>query len=164
MVQPRTVADNVIRTVRDRTDNRGRRTRPGSENDISSDEDSNLFDRAVTESATAWAGSETDSLSEEHVRCCKQPVTESITARVPDTEEPLVMRVSTVTMELSGLGTSACSETDISDIPVYKECVIPERRRPVKVSTDANTQVVISDYQWNSRDYCFGVCKKAARE
>ena len=71
------------------------------------------------------------------------------------------MRVSTVTMELSELRTSVCSETDTSDIPVYKECFIPERRRPVKVSTDANTQVVISDYQWNSSDCCFGVCKKA---
>ena len=53
MVQPRTVADEDIMTVRDRTDNSGRRTRAGSENDISSDEDSNLFDRPVTESATA---------------------------------------------------------------------------------------------------------------
>ena len=160
-VQPRTVADEDIPKVRDKMDDRGRRTRTGSDKDISSDEDSNLFDRPVTESATAWAGSETDSISEEHVKCCKQPVTESVTARVPDTEEPLVMRVSTVTMELSELRTSACSETDTSDIPVYKECVIPERRRPVKVSTDANTQVVISDSQWNSRDCCFGVCKKA---
>ena len=159
MVQPRTVADNVTR-VRDRTDNRGRRSRAGSGNDITSDENSNLFDRPVTELATAWAGIETDSLSEEHVKCCEQPVTESMTARVPDTEEPLVMRVSTITMELSELGTSACNETDISDIPASKECVIPERQRPVKVSTNANTQVVISDNQWSGRDYCFGVCKK----
>ena len=121
MVQPRTVADNVTRTVRDRTDNSGRRSWAGSENGIISDENSNLFDRPVTELATAGAGIETDSLSEEHVKCCEQPVTESMTARVPDTEEPLVKRVSTITMEL---GTSACSETDISDIPVFKECVI----------------------------------------
>ena len=78
MVQPRTVADEDIMTVRDRTDNRVRRKWAGSENDISSDEDSNLFDRPVTESATAWAGSETDHPSEEHVKCCKQPVTESV--------------------------------------------------------------------------------------
>ena len=147
MIQPRTVADNVTRTVRDRKNNRGRRSRAGSENDITSDENYNLFDRPVTESATAWAGIEKDSLSEEHVKCCEQPVTESITVRVPDTEEPLVMRVSTITMELSELGTSACSETDISGIPVFKECVIPQCRRPVKVSTDANTQIAISDYQ-----------------
>ena len=53
MIQPRTVADNVTRTVRDRKDNRGRRSWGGSENDITSDENSNLFDRPVTESATA---------------------------------------------------------------------------------------------------------------
>ena len=99
MIQPRTVADYVTRTVRDRKDNRGCRSRAGSENDSISDENSNLFDRPVTESATAWAGIEKDSLSEEHVKCCEQPVTESITVRVPDTEEPLVMRVSTITMD-----------------------------------------------------------------
>ena len=70
------------------------------------------------------------------------------------------MRVSTITTELSELGTSACSETDISDIPVIKECVIPERRRPVKISADADTHVIISDYQQCVKDYCFGVCEK----
>ena len=132
MFQPRTVADNVTRTVRGRKDNRGRRSRAGSEYDITNDENYNLFDRPVTESAMAWAGIDKDTLSEEHVKCCEQPVTESITVRVPDTEEPLVMRVSTITMELSEVGTSACSETDLGDIPVFKESVIPERRRPVK--------------------------------
>ena len=160
MVQPMTVADNVNRTVRNRNNNRGGWSWPGSENDITSDENSNLFDRPVTESATAGAGIETDSLSVEHVKCCEIPVTELITVRVPDTKEPLIMRVSTITTELSELGTSACSETDISDIPVFKECVIPERRRPVKVSTDADTQVVISDYQRSVKDYCFGVCEE----
>ena len=160
MVQPRTVADNVTRTVRNRNNNRGRWSRPGSENDITSDENSNLFDRPVTKSAMAGVGIETDSFSEEHVQFCEIPVTELITVGIPDTEVPLIMRVSTITMELSELGTGACSETDISDIPVFKECVIPERRRPVKVSTDAETQVVISDYQRSVRDYCFGVCEK----
>ena len=55
-VQPRMVADEDIPTVRDKKDNRGRRRRTGSDKDISSDEDSNLFNRPVTESATAWAG------------------------------------------------------------------------------------------------------------
>ena len=58
--QPRTVDDEDIPTVWDRKDNRGRRTRIGSDKDISSDKDSNLFDRPVTESATAWAESDTD--------------------------------------------------------------------------------------------------------
>ena len=55
-VQPRTVDDEDIPPVEDRIDNRGRRTRIGSDKDISSDTNSNLFDRPVTESATAWAG------------------------------------------------------------------------------------------------------------
>ena len=57
-VQPMTVDDEDIPTVGDRKDNRGRRTRIGSDKDISSDTDSNLLDRLVTESATAWAGQE----------------------------------------------------------------------------------------------------------
>ena len=55
MVQPRTVVDEDIHEVRDKIDDRGRRTRTGSDQDISSDEVSNLSDRPVTESATAWA-------------------------------------------------------------------------------------------------------------
>ena len=144
MVQPRMVADNVNRTVRNRNNNRGRWSWPGSEHDITSDENSDLFDRPVTESATAGAGIKTDSFSVEHVKCCEIPVTELITVQVSDTEEPLIMRVSTITTELSEIG---------------KECVIPERRRPVKVSADADTQVVISDYQ-SVQDYCFGVGEK----
>ena len=160
-VQPRTVADEDIPTVRDKEDNRGRRRRTGSDKDISSDEDSNLFDRPVMESATAWAGSNTDHPSGEHLKFCKRPVTESVTARAADTVEPLVMNVSTVTIELSELRTSVWGETDTSDIPIYKEDCTPECRRPVKVSPDAHAQVAISDNQWNSRDCCFGVCKKA---
>ena len=55
-VQPGTVDDGDVPPVEDRIDDRGRRTRIGSDGDISSDTDSNLFDRPVTESATAWAG------------------------------------------------------------------------------------------------------------
>ena len=154
------VADNVNRTVRNRNNNRGRWSWPGSENDITSDENYNLFDRSVMESATARAGIETDSFSVDNVKCGEIPVTELITVRVSDTEEPLIMRVSTITTELSEVGTSACSETDINDIPVIKECVSPERRRPEQLSAYADTQVVISDYRWSVTDYCFGVCVK----
>ena len=129
--------------------------------DITSDEDSKLFGRPVTGSATAWDGGDTDNPSEVHVKCCKRPVMESVTAQASDTEEPLVMKVSSVTMELSELRKSVCGETDTSDIPRYNECFTPDRRRPVKVSPDAKALVVISDNQWNSRDCCFGVCKKA---
>ena len=54
------------------------------------------------------------------------------------------MTVSTVTMALSELRTSVCDETDIGNIPVYNEYIIPDRRRPVKVLPDVNTQVVKS--------------------
>ena len=119
-VQPRTVTDEDIPTVRDKKDNRGRRRWTGSDKDISSGEDSNLFDRPVTESAMAWAGSDTDHPSGEHLKFCIRPVTESVMARAPDTEEPLVINVSTVTIELSELRISVWGETDTSDIHVYK--------------------------------------------
>ena len=71
------------------------------------------------------------------------------------------MTVSTVIMALSELRTSVCDDTDTGDIPVYNEYSIPDRRRPVKVLPDVNTQVVKSDNNWNSRDCCFGMCNKA---
>ena len=55
-VQPGTVDDAYVLPVEDRIDDGGRRTRIGSDKDISSDTDSNLFDRLVTESATELAG------------------------------------------------------------------------------------------------------------
>ena len=119
-VQPRTVVDEDIPTVRDKKDNRGRRRRTGSDKDISSDEDSKVFDRPVTESVMAWVGSDTDHPSGEHLNFFNRPVTESVTAWETDTEEPLVMNVSTVTIELSELGTRVLGETDTSGIPVYK--------------------------------------------
>ena len=67
-VQARTVVDEDIPTVRDKKDNRGRRRRTGSDKDISSDKDSKVFDRPVTESVTAWAGSDTDHPSGEHLK------------------------------------------------------------------------------------------------
>ena len=78
-VQPRTVADEDIPTVRDKIDNRGRQTRTGSDKDISSDEDSNLFDRPVTESATAWARRDSHGPSEEYWTNFGRPVTEAMT-------------------------------------------------------------------------------------
>ena len=133
---------------------------PGSENDITSDENSNQVDRPVTELATAGAGIENDSFSVEHVKCGEIPVTKLIPVRVLDTEEPLIMRVSTITLELSEVETSAYSETDINDIPVIKECVSPECRRREQLSAYADTQLVMSNYPRGAMDYCFGVCDK----
>ena len=71
------------------------------------------------------------------------------------------MTVSTVVMALSELRTSVCDDTNTGDIPVYNEYSIPDRRRPVKVLPDVNTQVAKSDSHWNSRNCCFGMCNKA---
>ena len=77
-VQPRTVADEDIPTVRDKKDDRGRRRRTGSDTDTSSDE-SNLFDRPVTESATAWAGRDSHDPSDEYCKNSGHAVTETMT-------------------------------------------------------------------------------------
>ena len=62
-------------------DNRGRRRRTGSDEDISSDECSKVFERPVTESVTAWAGRDSHCPSDEHSKNFGRPVTEAITAR-----------------------------------------------------------------------------------
>ena len=53
-----------------------------------------------------------------------------------------MINVSTVTIELSELGTRVSGETDTSGIPVYKECCTPECRKPVNISPDAHAQLV----------------------
>ena len=133
----------------------------GRDTDLHSDEHSEIFGRPVTNLVTAWVGSDTDHPSGEHLKFSNRPVTESVTARETDTEEPLVMNVSTVSIELSELRTRVLSDTDTSGIPVYEECCTPECRNPVIVLPDAHAQLAISDIQWNSKDCCFGVCKKA---
>ena len=70
--------------------------RAGSDTDFPSGEHSELFDRPVTESVTARAGSDTDFPSDEYSEIFDRPVTESVTARAADTDEILVMNVSTV--------------------------------------------------------------------
>ena len=55
-VIPSMAADNVNRTVRNRNNNRGRCSGPGSENDITYDEKSNQVDRPFTELATGGGG------------------------------------------------------------------------------------------------------------
>ena len=79
MVQPRTVVDEDIHEVRDKIDDRGRRTRTGSDQDISSDEDSNLSDRPVTESATTWARQDSRGPSKEYWKNVGRPVIEAMT-------------------------------------------------------------------------------------
>ena len=72
IVQTRMVADEDIPTVR----------ATGSDKDISSDEGSKLFDRPVTESATAWAGRNSHCPSDEYEKnIFGRLVTEAMTAR-----------------------------------------------------------------------------------
>ena len=66
MVQPRTVVDENIHEVRDKIDDHGGRPQTGSDQDISSDEDSNLFGRPVTGSATAGARQDSRGPSKEY--------------------------------------------------------------------------------------------------
>ena len=68
------------------------------------------------------------------------------------------MRVSTITSELSAVGTSSYSETYINDLPVIKECVSAERRKREQLSAYANTQLVMNSYRRCVMDCCFGVC------
>ena len=86
MVLPRMAADNVNRTVRNKNNNRGRWSWPGSENDITSDENYNQVDRPVTELATAGAGLKNDSFSVEHAKCGEIPITKLIPVGLLDTE------------------------------------------------------------------------------
>ena len=80
----------------------------GSDEDITSVNNSKMIDRPVTGSLPACAGTDTDSPSGIYEINDKQPVTELVTARASDTEEPLVMTMSTVTMAISELRTSVC--------------------------------------------------------
>ena len=53
-VQPRTVADDDIPNLRDKLVDHEQGSHTGSDKDISSNQDSNVFDRPFTESAMAW--------------------------------------------------------------------------------------------------------------
>ena len=119
---------------------------------------SSQIDRPFTILTTAGDGIQNDSLSVDYVKCGKIPVTKLIPVGVLDTEEQLIMRVSTITSELSAVGTSSHSETYINDSPVIKECVSAERRKREQLSAYANTQLVMNSYRRCVMDCCFGVC------
>ena len=73
------------------------------------------------------------------------PVTKLISVGVLDTDEHLVMRVSTITAEVSGLETSLYSDTDINDSPVVQEYVCPECRRRDDLSAHVDTQLLVKN-------------------
>ena len=122
-----------------------------TETDDSDYEDSSVFDRPVTESVTARAGIDTDFPSEEHSEFFDRPVTESVTARAADTEQILVMNVSTVTTEQSENRGMVLSETNKRDIHVYIIKCAPERRQPGSISPGALRRVDMSNNQWSDR-------------
>ena len=128
---------------------------------IVSGEHSESVDRWITESVSLRAEIDTDCISEEHSEIVDRPVTESVTAWFADTEEMLVMNVSTVIIELSALRTMVLGETDTGIIPAYTENDTVDRRWSAKVSPGAHVQVVRSDNQRNSMNCCFGVCEMA---
>ena len=187
-LQPRTDADEDISSCRDKKDNYGPQkragsdtyfpseehseffdrpvtesmtARAGSDTDFPSGEHSEFFDRPVTESVTAQAGSDTDFPSGEHSEFVDRPVTESVTARAADTEEILVMNVSTVATEQSELREMVLGETNKRGIPVCSVECTPEHRRPENISPGALQHVEMSNNQRNCVDYCCGVCGKA---
>ena len=156
-VIPRKAAGNVNRTVRNGTNNRGHCSVPDSEN-TTSDENSGPIDRPFTKLTTTGAGIEIDSLGVDYVKCGEIPVTELIPVGVVDTDEHLVMTVSTITADVSGLVTSLYSDTDINDSPVVQEYVCPERRRRDDLSAYVDTQLLVKNCRWKMTVCCFGLC------
>ena len=78
-VQPRTVVDDNIPTVRDKNDDRGRRGRTGSDMDTYSDKELIFFNRPVTESATPGTGRDSHGPSDESCENSGRPVMDAMT-------------------------------------------------------------------------------------
>ena len=114
-VIPRKTADNVNRTVRNGNNNRAQCLAPENEKDTTSDENSGPVDRALTKLTMTGPGIEIDSLGVDYAKCDEIPVTKLIPVGVLDTDEHLVMRVSTITAEVSGLETSSYSDNTINE-------------------------------------------------
>ena len=139
---PRIYTTEDIPSCRDKKENYGPQKRTGSATDFPS---------------IIPANSNCGEYSERFDR----PVTESVTARAADTEEILVMNVSTVATEQSELREMVLCETDKRGILVNREELTPERRRPENILPGTLRQVKMRNNQWNCVDYCFGVCGKA---
>ena len=139
-LQPTMDADEDIPSCRDKKGNYGPQKRARSDTDFPS---------------IILANSNCGEYSERFDR----PVRESVTELAFDTEEILVMNVSTVATEQSELREMVLCETDKRDIPVNREELTPERRRPENILPGA--QVKMRNNQWTCVDHCFGACGKA---
>ena len=137
-LQPTTDADEDIPSCKDKKENYGAQKRAGSATDFPS---------------IIPANSNCGEYSERF----DQPVTESVTARAANTEEILVMNVSTVATEQSELREMVLCETDKRGIPVNREELTPERRRPENILPGALRQVKMRNNQWNCLDHCYSV-------
>ena len=136
-------------------------SRAGIDTDFPRDEHSEFFGRPVTESVTAQAGSDTDFPNGEYSEFVDRPVTKSVTAWAADTENILVMHMSTVATENSELRTIVSGETDKRGIPEYSVECTPESRHPEKISAGALQHIEMSNKQWNYVNYGCNVCGKA---
>ena len=108
---------------------------------------------------TAEAGIKTDSLSVDYEKCGEIPVIKLIPVGVLDTEEHLVMRMLTITAELSGVETSSHRNTDVNDSPVVQEYVCPERWRRNDLSVYVDTQLLVKNFRQRMTICCFGLCR-----
>ena len=157
-VIPRKADDTVNRTVGKRNNNRGRCSVPESEHDTTSDENYSPIDRSLTKLTTAGAGIKIDNMGVDYAKCGEIPVTKLLPVGILDTDEHLVMRVSTITAELSVVETSLYSESDINESPVVKEYVCPERRRQDDLSAYVDTRLLVKNYQRRMTVCFFGLC------
>ena len=106
----------------------------------------------------AGAGIKIDSLGVDYVKGDEVPVSQLIPVGVLERDEHLVMRVSTITVELSVVEPCSYSETDFVDPPVVQDYVCPERRRQDDVSAYVDTQLLVTNYRGRGTVCCFGLC------
>ena len=125
-VQPGTVDDGDVPPVEDRIDDRGRRTRIGSDKDISSDTDSNLFDRPVTESATAWAGRYSHGPDGEYWKNFAYPMTIGLKRLARDYRNITEYKYSLVVKELARGMMRDWAEERARPVEQHAGCRIPD--------------------------------------
>ena len=104
------------------------------------------IDWPFTKLTSTGAGIECDSLG---VDCAED-------GEIPD--EHLVMRVSTITADVSGLVTILYSDTDIDDSTVVQDYVWPERQRRDDLLAYVDTQLLVKNCRRKMTVCCFGLC------
>ena len=157
-VMPGQTAEDTNRTVRNGNNNCAQYSAPENGNDTKSDVNLGPVGRAKSKFTTTEAGIEIYSLGVDYAKCDDIPVTKMIPVGVLDTDEHLVMRVSTITAEVSGLETSSHSNDAMNDSPGIQECACPERRRRDELSAHVDIQLLVDNNQRSMTVCCFGLC------